>query len=303
MDRRKFIGLTGLLASIWIPMVGKAASSQTNIHVAASPIDSCGTTGSASIVANTKIKVVGVGGAGSNAVEHMIGEGASSIEFICVNSDSKALNFSSAKRKILIDDGLGKAGSASAAMLMATRHLREITEALKGAHIVFIIAGLGGAAGTGASPVIANIARSQGALTVAVITTPFSFEGRRKRVAADGLANLEQCVDSVIVVPNETLIENLDDEISMLDAFRFSDNVLMNAVCNITNSIVLPSLVGLDLEDVRFAMSGMCRATTGYAICVRRFTGVMREGQNSAQCTCYGRSYSGHCCPGLQVCD
>ena len=214
----------------------------------------------------TIIKVVGVGGAGGNAVEHMIREGVGGVEFICCNTDAQALKKSSAHVKLQLGPGLGAGGKPEKAKDLAQADRERIAEALMGAHMVFITAGMGGGTGTGAGPVIAEVARELGILTVAVVTKPFEYEGKRKRLAEEGVTELAQYVDSLIVILNEKLEEVLGDEVSMLDAFKAADNVLCNAVGGIAEIINVPGLVNVDFEDVRTVMGEMGKAMMGSAV-------------------------------------
>ena len=214
---------------------------------------------------STVIKVVGVGGAGGNAVEHMIREAVGGVEFICCNTDAQALKLSSAGTKLQLGPGLGAGGKPERAREHAQGEREKIAEALSGAHMCFITAGMGGGTGTGAAPVVAEVARELGILTVAVVTKPFEFEGRRGKLAEEGLAELAQHVDSLIVILNEKLIEVLGEEVSMLDAFKSADNVLKNAVGGIAEIINVPGLVNVDFEDVRTVMGEMGKAMMGSA--------------------------------------
>ncbi len=214
----------------------------------------------------TVIKVIGVGGAGGNAVEHMIREGVGGVEFICCNTDSQALDKSSAHVKLQLGPGLGAGGKPEKAKALAQADRVRIAEALEGAHMVFITAGMGGGTGTGAGPVIAEVARELGILTVAVVTKPFEYEGRRKRLAEEGVSEFEKHVDSLIVILNEKLEEVLGDDVSMLDAFKAADNVLRNAVGGIAEIINVPGLVNVDFEDVRTVMGEMGKAMMGSAV-------------------------------------
>lgn len=214
----------------------------------------------------TVIKVIGVGGAGGNAVEHMIREGVGGVEFICCNTDSQALDKSSAHVKLQLGPGLGAGGKPDKAKALAQADRERIAEVLEGAHMVFITAGMGGGTGTGAGPVIAEVARELGILTVAVVTKPFEYEGRRKRLAEEGVSEFEKHVDSLIVILNEKLEEVLGDDVSMLDAFKAADNVLRNAVGGIAEIINVPGLVNVDFEDVRTVMGEMGKAMMGSAV-------------------------------------
>ena len=215
---------------------------------------------------STVIKVVGVGGAGGNAVDHMIREGVGGVEFICCNTDSQALKKSNAHVKLQLGPGLGAGGKPEKARELAIAERERIAEALAGAHMVFITAGMGGGTGTGAGPVVAEVARELGILTVAVVTKPFEYEGKRKRLAEEGVAELSRHVDSLIVILNEKLEEVLGDEVSMLEAFMAADNVLRNAVGGIAEIINVPGLVNVDFEDVRTVMGEMGKAMMGSAV-------------------------------------
>jgi cell division protein FtsZ len=214
---------------------------------------------------STVIKVIGVGGAGGNAVEHMIKENVQGVEFICANTDGQALKNSSAGTKLQLGPGLGAGGKPARARELAEADRERIAESLQGAHMVFITAGMGGGTGTGAAPIIAEVARELGILTVAVVTKPFEFEGNRLRLAEEGLAALSEHVDSLIVILNEKLMEVLGDDVGMKDAFRAADNVLKNAVGGIAEIINVPGLVNVDFEDVRTVMGEMGKAMMGSA--------------------------------------
>jgi cell division protein FtsZ len=213
----------------------------------------------------TIIKVIGVGGAGGNAVEHMIREGVGGVEFICANTDAQALKHSSAGVKLQLGPGLGAGGKPERAREHAQTEREKIAETLQGAHMCFITAGMGGGTGTGAAPIVAEVARELGILTVAVVTKPFEFEGRRGKIAEEGLAELAQQVDSLIVILNEKLMEVLGEDVSMLEAFKSADNVLKNAVGGIAEIINVPGLVNVDFEDVRTVMGEMGKAMMGSA--------------------------------------
>ncbi len=214
---------------------------------------------------STVIKVVGVGGAGGNAVEHMIREGVGGVEFICCNTDAQALKKSTAHVKLQLGPGLGAGGKPEKARELAILDRVRIAEALTGAHMVFITAGMGGGTGTGAGPIVAEVARELGILTVAVVTKPFEYEGKRKRLAEEGVAELARHVDSLIIILNEKLEEVLGDDVSMLEAFQAADNVLRNAVGGIAEIINVPGLVNVDFEDVRTVMGEMGKAMMGSA--------------------------------------
>jgi cell division protein FtsZ len=214
------------------------------------------------------IKVVGVGGAGLNAVNRMIDAGLSQVEFIAVNTDIQQLQFSDAPLKIHIGEdlteGLGSGADPSIGMKAAEESYDQIKQALRGADMVFVTAGEGGGTGSGAAPVVARIARELGALTVGIVTTPFKFEGtQRRRSADDGVAELRAQCDTVIVVPNEKLLEVLDRSTSMLDAFRIADDVLRQGVQGICDLITMPGLINLDFADVRTVMTDAGNALMG----------------------------------------
>jgi cell division protein FtsZ len=213
----------------------------------------------------TVIKVVGVGGAGGNAVDHMIREGVQGVEFVCANTDAQALKRSLAATKIQLGGtGLGAGAKPEAGRAAALENRERIVEALEGAHMVFITAGMGGGTGTGAAPVIAEVARELGILTVAVVTKPFDFENRI-RVADSGVEELSRHVDSLIVVLNDKLMEVYGEEASFVDCFRNADEVLRKAVGGIAEIINVPGLVNVDFQDVRTLMAEMGRAMMGSA--------------------------------------
>lgn len=216
------------------------------------------------------IKVIGVGGCGGNAVDHMINKEVGGVEFICANTDSQALNKSQAKTVLQIGNnitrGLGAGAKPSIGRDAAMEDRDAIAELIEGADMLFITAGMGGGTGTGAAPVIAQVAKDMGILTVAVVTKPFAFEGKRTKVAQEGLAELEKYVDSLIVIPNEKLIEVLGKNVPFLEAFRAANDVLHNAVSGIAEIINCPGLVNVDFADVRTVMSEMGMAMMGSAI-------------------------------------
>ena len=215
----------------------------------------------------TVIKVVGVGGAGGNAVDHMIREGVQGVEFICANTDAQSLNRSNAHQKLQFGPGLGAGGKPEKARALAELERERIADALRGAHMAFITAGMGGGTGTGAAPIVAEVARELGILTVAVVTKPFEFENaKRMQVAEQGLAELSRHVDSLIVILNERLTEVLGEDISMIAAFKTADNVLRNAVGGIAEIINVPGLVNVDFEDVRTVMGEPGKAMMGTAL-------------------------------------
>jgi cell division protein FtsZ len=214
------------------------------------------------------IKVVGIGGGGVNAVNRMIEVGLKGVEFIAVNTDAQALLMSDADVKLDIGRertrGLGAGADPEVGRQAAEDHRDDIAEVLKGADMVFVTAGEGGGTGTGGAPVIANIARELGALTIGVVTRPFGFEGKRRGNQADnGVEALRAEVDTLIVIPNDRLLSLSDRTISMLDAFRQADQVLLQGVSGITDLITTPGLINLDFADVKSVMSGAGSALMG----------------------------------------
>jgi cell division protein FtsZ len=215
------------------------------------------------------IKVVGVGGGGTNAVNRMVDAGLKGVEFIAVNTDAQALQMTDADIKLQIGGqltrGLGAGASPEIGQGAASESRDELKEALKGADMVFITAGEGGGTGTGAAPVIAEVAKNEiGALTVGVVTRPFAFEGgRRTRQAAEGIDRLREQVDTLIVIPNEKLLSIVERRTSILDAFREADNVLHQGVQGITDLITIPGLINLDFADVRTIMRDAGSALMG----------------------------------------
>ncbi len=216
----------------------------------------------------TRIKVVGVGGGGGNAVEHMIAQGVQGVEFVCANTDAQALNRSSAHALIQLgDNGLGAGGKPEKGKAAAEEAEGRVRTALEGAHMVFITAGMGGGTGTGAAPVVARIAQEMGILTVGVVTKPFEFEGNRRMKQADlGTNELEANVDSLIVVLNEKLLDVLGDDVTQDQAFAQANDVLKNAVGGISDIIHMHGLVNVDFEDVKTVMSEPGKAMMGTAI-------------------------------------
>jgi len=207
------------------------------------------------------IKVVGVGGGGTNAVNRMIDAGVRGVEFIAVNTDAQALSMCDADNTIHIGNtltrGLGAGANPKVGREAAEESREDLKEALKGADLVFVTAGEGGGTGTGAAPVIAQIAREGGALTVAVVTKPFAFEGaQRMRQSEEGIGELRKHVDSVIVIPNERLLEVVERRTSIIEAFKMADDVLRQGVQGITDLITVPGLINLDFADVRSVMEG-----------------------------------------------
>jgi len=215
----------------------------------------------------TQIKVMGVGGGGGNAIEHMISEGVQGVEFICANTDAQALNRSAAHQLIQLgSSGLGAGAKPEVGRSAADEAEGRIRQAIEGAHMLFLTAGMGGGTGTGAAPVIARVAREMGILTVGVVTKPFEFEGPRRMKAADaGLAELEANVDSLIVILNDKLLDVLGDDVTQDQAFAFANDVLKNAVGGISDIIHIPGLVNVDFEDVKTVMSEPGKAMMGTA--------------------------------------
>jgi cell division protein FtsZ len=205
------------------------------------------------------IKVVGVGGCGGNAVDHMINNGVHGVEFISMNTDAQALKRNLAKATLQlgasVTKGLGAGANPEVGRVAAEEDRERITELISGADMLFVTAGMGGGTGTGAAPVIAQLAREMGILTVAVVTKPFAFEGKRQKVAAVGIDQLKQHVDSLIIIPNDRLMEVLGDDVSYEDAFRASNDVLNGAVAGIAEVINCPGTVNVDFADVRTVMS------------------------------------------------
>jgi len=215
----------------------------------------------------TQIKVIGVGGGGGNAVDHMIAQGVQGVEFICANTDAQALNRSKADQLLQLGStGLGAGAKPEMGKAAAEEAESRIREAIAGANMLFITAGMGGGTGTGAAPVIARVAKEMGILTVGVVTKPFDFEGGRRAKAADaGLAELEANVDSLIVVLNDKLLDVLGDDVTQDQAFAHANDVLKNAVGGISDIIHIPGLVNVDFEDVKTVMSEPGKAMMGTA--------------------------------------
>lgn len=217
------------------------------------------------------IKVIGVGGGGNNAVNRMIEHGVQGVEFIAVNTDAQALNLSKAEVKMQIGGkltrGLGAGANPEVGKKAAEESKEQIEEALRGADMVFVTAGMGGGTGTGAAPVIAQIARDLGALTVGVVTRPFTFEGRKRATQAQGgISAMKESVDTLIVIPNDRLLEIVDKSTPMLEAFREADNVLRQGVQGISDLIATPGLINLDFADVKTIMSNKGSALMGIGI-------------------------------------
>ncbi len=215
-----------------------------------------------------KIKVVGVGGGGSNAVNRMVEVGLSGVEFIVVNTDVQALDFNRASAKIQIGQkltkGLGAGADPNIGRQAALEDTESIIQALSGADMIFVTTGLGGGTGTGAAPVIASLASELGALTIAVVTKPFKFEGKKRSMHAEaGLEALRECVDTVITIPNERLLGVIDRKTALTEAFSMADDVLRQAIQGISDLILVPGLINLDFADVKTIMSGMGVAMMG----------------------------------------
>ena len=219
-------------------------------------------------VSGAKIKVVGIGGGGGNAVNRMIAAGIEGVQFLVANTDLQALRNSSAAVKLQIGEkltrGLGAGGDPEVGRQSALEDTEKIIEAIEGADMVFITTGLGGGTGTGAAPIIASLATELGALTVAVVTKPFAFEGRRRlRQAEQGLCELRECVDTVITIPNERLLSAVPKGTPFYDSFRLVDDVLLQAVQGISDIITVPGLINVDFADVKTIMEGMGIALMG----------------------------------------
>lgn len=207
-----------------------------------------------------RIKVVGVGGGGCNAVDRMIDEGLSSIEFIAINTDAQALLRSSAPTRVRIGDnstrGLGAGGDPKVGRIAAEESADDLYEVLKGSDMVFVTAGLGGGTGTGAAPIVAQIAKEIGALTIGVVTRPFTFEGSHRAKAAEtGAVKLKEHADTLIVIPNDRLLQIVDKRSGLQEAFRIADDVLRQGIQGISELITIPGLINLDFADVRTIMS------------------------------------------------
>jgi cell division protein FtsZ len=216
------------------------------------------------------IKVVGVGGCGGNAVDHMIAQGVQGVEFICANTDAQALKRSQAKTQLQlgasITKGLGAGADPEIGRQSALEDRERIAELIDGADMLFLTAGMGGGTGTGAAPIVAEVAKELGILTVAVVTKPFMFEGKRTTVAQQGLDALGEHVDSLIVIPNEKLMQVMGEDVTVDDAFRAANNVLHGAVAGIAEIISCPGLINVDFADVRTVMGEMGMAMMGSAV-------------------------------------
>lgn len=220
---------------------------------------------------NAKIIVIGLGGGGGNAVEHMMSERIEGVDFICANTDAQALSRASSRTVIQLGEeitkGLGAGADPQIGRESAEEARERIREVLNGADMVFLTAGMGGGTGTGAAPIVAQIAKEMGILTVAVVTKPFAFEGRKRmQVAEDGIKELTQFVDSLITIPNNKLLAVLGKNISLLNAFKAANNVLFGAVSGIAELITRPGLINVDFADVRTVMSEMGMAMMGTGV-------------------------------------
>lgn len=223
------------------------------------------------VAENAEIKVIGVGGAGTNAVNRMIAANLIGVEFISANTDAQALALSHAKVKIQLGDKLTKGLGAGANYEVGKRAAEEdrerIAEALEGADMVFITAGMGGGTGTGAAPIVAEVARECGALTVAVVTKPFNFEGKRRTAAAElGIKSLKDRVDAIICIPNDKLLEISKETVTMLEAFGYADDILRQGVQGISDIIVVPGMINTDFADVKTVMTQAGSALMGMGI-------------------------------------
>ena len=235
-----------------------------------------------------ELKVVGIGGGGSNAVDRMIEEHVLGVEFIAINTDAQALVRSSASTRIRIGDkatrGLGSGGQPSLGQKAAEESLDEIREAVEGADMVFIAAGMGGGTGTGGAPVVADVARETGSLTVGVVTRPFDFEGStRARYAEEGIRNLQERVDTLVMIPNQQLLAVADPKTSVTEAFALADDVLRQGIQGVSDLITQPGLINLDFNDVRAVMteSGTALMAIGEAQGEDRATDAMHQALNS----------------------
>src|SRR3954452_21932948 len=219
-------------------------------------------------ITGARIKVIGIGGGGGNAVNRMIEAGIEGIEFLVANTDLQALKRSRAPIKIQLGGkltkGLGAGSNPILGRQAALEDTEKVIEALEGADMVFVTTGLGGGTGTGAAPIVASLAAELGALTVAVVTKPFAFEGRKRLAQSErGLMDLKECVDTVITIPNERLLATLERGTSLFDAFRIADDILRQAVQGISDLIIVPGLINLDFADVKTVLSGIGMALMG----------------------------------------
>lgn len=224
-------------------------------------------------MAGAVIKVIGVGGGGGNAVEHMVTQNVEGVEFICTNTDAQALKNASARTVLQLGNnitkGLGAGANPDVGRQAAMEDRERIVEIIDGADMVFITAGMGGGTGTGGAPVVAQIAKEMGVLTVAVVTKPFPFEGKKRMaIAEQGIKELSEYVDSLITIPNDKLMSVLGKDVSLLDAFKAANDVLLGAVQGIADLITRPGLINVDFADVRTVMSemGMAMMGSGYAV-------------------------------------
>jgi cell division protein FtsZ len=218
-----------------------------------------------------KIKVIGVGGGGNNAINRMIEDGVQGVEFIAVNTDGQALNLSKAEIKMQIGTaltrGLGAGANPEIGKRAVEESKRQLEEILKGADMVFVTAGMGGGTGTGAAPAIAEMAKKLGSLTIGVVTRPFSFEGKKRALHAEkGIEAMKEAVDTLIIVPNDRLLQIVDKRTPMVEAFREVDNVLRQGVQGISDLIVVPGLINLDFADVKTIMSNQGTALMGIGV-------------------------------------
>lgn len=272
MKRRTFIGLARLGAAFWLPSIvkasqepiatdGTAAVNSTKQHL---PQDEC--TFQFGNGCQTVIKVIGVGGAGGKAIRHMIGKGVHGVDFVVADTDAWALEWSNAKTLIQLDPNARVTKTRPEACEKAAMDSRQrITECLKGAHMVIIVAGLGGGTGTRATPVIAEIARDMGILTVGLVTVPFTFEGRHRKIATTKIATLQTQFDSLILIDNDSLLDVRGDPRSMNELFESMNNIVREIVSGMTAMITIQGLVGVDFEDVRTVMENMGLGMIGVA--------------------------------------
>jgi cell division protein FtsZ len=207
-----------------------------------------------------RIRVVGVGGGGSNAVDRMIGDGVTGVDFIAINTDAQALLLSTAQTRVRIGEkltrGLGSGGNAEIGQKAAQESIEDLYEVLKGSDMVFVTAGMGGGTGTGAAPLVASAAKESGALTIGVVTKPFLFEGtQRAQVAEAGINELKEHVDTLIAIPNDRLLQLTDKRMSLYDSFKLADDILRQGIQGISELITVPGLINLDFADVRTVMS------------------------------------------------
>ncbi len=235
-----------------------------------------------------KIKVIGVGGGGNNAISRMRDNGLSGVEFIAVNTDLQTLQESNADIRLQIGEkltrGLGAGANPSVGEKAAEESKSDITEALQGADMVFITAGMGGGTGTGAAPVVASVAKEMDILTVGVVTKPFTFEGRKRQSQAEGgIENLKENVDTLITIPNDRLLQIVEKRTSMVDAFKMADQVLMDAVSGISELIAIPNVINLDFADVESIMSdqGIAHMGIGHAAGENRAVDAAKAAVNS----------------------